>query len=124
MSSPLSRTVPASGAINPSMQEKVVVLPAPLGPSSPTTSPPCIATEMSRTTWRPLKVLESASVLRVCGTVGQSFLSRLEGDPGSPSQFGFDEDSITRPIQCQRAATHNLLTRLILYLRLAPDAAQ
>jgi hypothetical protein len=43
-----------SGAVKPTTIENVVVLPAPLGPSSPTTSPDEISRLTPLTTVRPL----------------------------------------------------------------------
>ena len=53
-SAPSSRTRPVSGAVKPTTIENVVVLPAPLGPSSPTTSPDEISRLTPLTTVRPL----------------------------------------------------------------------
>ena len=41
------------GGTSPTTMEKVVVLPAPLGPSRPTISPAATSSETSRTTVRP-----------------------------------------------------------------------
>src|SRR5205085_5913014 len=46
---------PALGGITPEMALKKVVLPAPLGPMMPTSSPPSIATETPSTAVRPPK---------------------------------------------------------------------
>ncbi len=47
---PSTRTSPAMMGSSPDTVSSVVVLPAPFGPSSTTTSPPCTASERSRTT--------------------------------------------------------------------------
>jgi hypothetical protein len=54
MSVPSKITLPASGLSAPAMQLKQVVLPAPFGPSSPTTSPLDTSSETSWTTVRDL----------------------------------------------------------------------
>ena len=50
---PSSSTRPESGAVRPTTIENVVVLPAPFGPSRPTTSPEAISRLTPRTTVRP-----------------------------------------------------------------------
>ena len=50
---PSSSTRPESGEVSPTTIEKVVVLPAPFGPSSPTTSPEAMSRLTPRTTVRP-----------------------------------------------------------------------
>ncbi len=50
---PSRRTRPESGLVNPTTIAKVVVLPAPFGPSNPTTSPDSISRLTPRTTVRP-----------------------------------------------------------------------
>jgi hypothetical protein len=52
-SSPPKRTVPPIGSSRPAIVVMVVVLPAPLGPSSATTSPGATAIRRSRTTGVP-----------------------------------------------------------------------
>ena len=61
MSSPFSRTAPAFGRVSPTIMWDVVVLPAPLGPSSPTTSPAATATVTSFTTRAPAPSARSAT---------------------------------------------------------------
>src|SRR6185295_1024954 len=53
---PLKRILPASGWQRPTTMSKIVVLPAPLGPRSPTTSPAEISRLTALTTFRPLKL--------------------------------------------------------------------
>src|SRR5687767_5492303 len=65
MSLPSSSTRPESGETRPTTIEKVVVLPAPFGPSRPTTSPDEISRLTPRTTVRPLYDLVRSSVRRV-----------------------------------------------------------
>ena len=50
---PSRRTRPESGLVKPTTIANVVVLPAPFGPSSPTTSPDAISRLTPRTTVRP-----------------------------------------------------------------------
>src|SRR5436190_22717653 len=64
-STPSSRTRPESGAVSPTTIEKVVVLPAPLAPSSPITSPDAISTLTPLTTVRPLYDLVRSRVRNV-----------------------------------------------------------
>ncbi len=59
MSNPATRAVPASGAKSPASMRRVVVLPAPLGPSSPNTSPRCTSNVMSLQADRPSNDLVS-----------------------------------------------------------------
>src|SRR5438270_11720440 len=60
-SSPLNVTRPPLGAIWPVAMRKLVVLPAPLGPSSPTTSPAFTSNDTPLTTSRRPKYLTSPS---------------------------------------------------------------
>ena len=48
---PNSETLPSSGRASPSIMSIVVDLPAPLGPSSATVSPPSMAMSIERTAW-------------------------------------------------------------------------
>src|SRR5439155_8976876 len=64
-STPSSSTRPESGAVSPTTIENVVVLPAPLAPSSPITSPEAISTLTPLTTVRPLYDLVRSRVRNV-----------------------------------------------------------
>src|SRR6185295_4612701 len=64
-STPSSRTRPESGAVSPTTIENVVVLPAPLAPSKPMTSPEAISTLTPLTTVRPLYDLVRSRVRSV-----------------------------------------------------------
>src|SRR3954470_24825306 len=60
-----SSTSPESGLTNPTIVWKEVVLPAPLGPNSPTTSPCSTRTETLSTTLRPLYDFEISTVCKI-----------------------------------------------------------
>src|SRR5215212_5629283 len=62
---PSSSTRPESGAVRPTTIEKVVVLPAPLAPSRPITSPEATSTLTPLTTVRPLYDLVRSRVRNV-----------------------------------------------------------
>src|SRR3954465_14190237 len=62
---PSRRTRPESGAVSPTTIENVVVLPAPFGPSRPTTSPDAISRLTPLTTVRPLYDLVRSRVRSV-----------------------------------------------------------
>ena len=64
-SMPSSSTRPESGAVSPTTIENVVVLPAPLAPSRPITSPDAISTLTPLTTVRPLYDLVRSRVRSV-----------------------------------------------------------
>src|SRR4029453_18732411 len=83
---PSRSTRPESGDIRPTTMEKVVVLPAPFGPSSPTTSPDEISTLTPRTTVRPLNDLVRSVVLSVAIQGLQGIGLVFNGvTPGMPS---------------------------------------
>ena len=68
-----SVTRPESGAIKPTTRENVVVFPAPLGPSRPTTSPEATSRLTPRTTVRPLydfvsSWVRSVAIQSSCGS--------------------------------------------------------
>src|SRR5579871_6270119 len=73
---PSSRTRPESGAVRPTTIENVVVLPAPLAPSSPITSPDATSTFTPLTTVRPLYDLIRSRVRNVaissCASLGST----------------------------------------------------
>src|SRR3954463_15559492 len=75
-SMPSRSTRPESGGVSPTTIENVVVLPAPLGPSSPTTSPEAIWRFTPLTTVRPLNDLvrpvELSVAIRYCDPAGQA----------------------------------------------------
>src|SRR3954468_10153118 len=75
-STPSSSTRPESGAVSPTTIENVVVLPAPLAPSRPTTSPDAISTFTPLTTVRPLYDLVRSRVTSVA----------IQCDPGFDPQ--------------------------------------
>src|SRR5947199_3258057 len=61
-SRPLIRTDPLSGASSPATRRKVVVLPAPVGPSSATNSPSATFSDSSLIAGVPLNALETALI--------------------------------------------------------------
>ncbi len=82
---PSSSTRPESGDTSPTTIENVVVLPAPFGPSRPTTSPDAISMFTPRTTVRPPKDLVR-SVVRSVAIQLQGIGLVLNGvTPGMPS---------------------------------------
>src|SRR6478752_5903978 len=86
-STPSSRTRPESGAVRPTTIENVVVLPAPLAPSRPMTSPEAISTFTPLTTVRPLYDLVRSRVRSVA----------IQCDPGPDPQA-------TLPLVCWKAS--------------------
>src|SRR3954465_3919052 len=73
---PSRRTRPESGGVSPTTIENVVVLPAPFGPSRPTTSPDAIWRFTPLTTVRPpkdfVRPVELSVPIRYCDPVGQA----------------------------------------------------
>src|SRR5262249_40097895 len=82
---PSSSTRPESGAVSPTTIENVVVLPAPLAPSSPTTSPESISTLTPRTTVRPLYDLVRSRVRSVAITGSREGLGPSDSATRSPA---------------------------------------
>src|SRR4029450_4178155 len=83
---PSRSTRPESGDTRPTTIENVVVLPAPFGPSSPTTSPDEISPLTPRTTVRPPNDLVRSVVLSVAIQWVQGIGLVLNGvTPGMPS---------------------------------------
>src|SRR5262249_23483589 len=82
MSRPITRTEPSIASSRPEIVNSVVVLPAPFGPSSATTSPGCTSRSRSRTpamllypAWMPLSSMSGVvSLMRglLCDGGGQS----------------------------------------------------
>ena len=66
MSREFSRTLPDSFLAKPQMESTIVVLPAPLAPSRPTTSPAFMLNAKSRTTVDDPRMALSASTSRTC----------------------------------------------------------
>src|SRR5437868_11901051 len=93
-SAPSSATLPESGAVRPTTIEKVVVLPAPLGPSSPTTSPDASSRLTPLTTVLPLNDLvrsRAASVAtsaRLRGTGDRHALGAIGRAVERPDRLG------------------------------------
>src|SRR3954467_5729301 len=81
---PSRSTRPEAGAVRPTTIEKVVVLPAPLAPSRPITSPESISTLTPRTTVLPLYDLVRSRVRSVA----------IQCDPGPVPHA---TDSLFRP---------------------------
>ena len=67
VSNPSTSTDPASGASSVQMMRRVVVLPAPFGPSSPKISPGCASKEMPRSTLFGPSVFSRRSTLTAAG---------------------------------------------------------
>src|SRR5262245_24379893 len=88
-STPSSRTRPESGAVSPTTIENVVVLPAPLAPRRPITSPEAISTLTPLTTVLPLydlvrSFVTSVDIQRVPGLEPQGTLELLWGTALEP----------------------------------------
>ena len=64
MTSPANDTDPPSGRVVPHTQLKSVVLPAPLGPTTPTASPTPTSIDTSDNAWRPPKRLDTSRTAR------------------------------------------------------------
>src|SRR5690242_4434857 len=75
------RTLPPSGRINPTTMLKVVVLPAPLGPSSPTISPDETVIVTPLTTLRPAYPFSSFCAAKSDITLNDLLLRRWQREP-------------------------------------------
>src|SRR5690606_26022429 len=90
MSRPSNMTRPAVGRCRPETRLNSVVLPAPLGPISPTISPCCTSALTSETATRPRKALVSDSSLR-SGRVGAPPFRGARGPHPAPGSVPVDD---------------------------------
>src|SRR5215469_8269749 len=103
MSAPSIVTLPLSGGMRPTMMWKLVVLPAPLGPRRPTTSPWLILRLTPFTTRRPRNDFPISSVASVC--IHSLRNPRMDHGAGHPTVCRvFYQHSITLCIEGQRTA--------------------
>ena len=102
---PLMRTSPPSGGRMPTIIPTVVLLPAPLGPSSPTSSPAPTVNETSDTAVSDPKDLRSPRASRTGGIWGGSYLNVQSRFFGTSHQE-HDHDGTEHRCEVQARAHH------------------
>src|SRR6185437_7289250 len=116
MSRPAKRTLPPLGARSPESRLISVVLPAPLGPISPWTPPPCRSSETSLTALRPPKRFDRSAILSAGSATARrrqplqrAKLAAQAADAFGQQQHGEDDEEAHRQQPMPRQVAQHLL---------------